>query len=210
MEADEHDIPDSTDWIGTPLAGLEAVEAALRCRVCKDFYDTPMLTSCNHTFCSVCIRRALSNEGKCPVCRAPDQELKLRSNWATEEVVQAFISARPAIIAVARDPPAQIPTAGPSSPKRRLEDEEVDDFRRSSKRLRSSARASKSRGMESTAEMARQEIDLTGEAEVSPEPGKIQQPDLSSDGPGSPYLRKITDRYVQTTVSSHALSVLSG
>jgi len=173
MEADEHDIPDSTDWIGTPLAGLEAVEAALRCRVCKDFYNTPMLTSCNHTFCSVCIRRALSNEGKCPVCRAPDQELKLRSNWATEEVVQAFTLARPALITVARDPPARVPTAGPSSPKRRLEEGEgndADDARRSSKRLRSSARASKSRGMEPTAEMARQEVDLTGEAESSPEP----------------------------------------
>ncbi|KAH7035793.1 uncharacterized protein B0I36DRAFT_239059 [Microdochium trichocladiopsis] len=171
MDGDEHDIADSTDWINTPLAGLVAVEAALRCQVCKDFYDTPMLTSCNHTFCSVCIRRALSNEGKCPLCRAPEQELKLRSNWATQEAVQAFTAARPALIKVARQPPGQIPVDGSASPKRQLEhDDEADDGRRSSKRLRSSARASKSRAMESTAEMARQEIDLTCEPENSPEP----------------------------------------
>ncbi|EQL03869.1 zinc finger domain-containing protein [Ophiocordyceps sinensis CO18] len=82
MPAD--DVPDSTDWLGTPLSGLAAVEAALRCQVCKDFYKTPMLTSCSHTFCSLCIRRALSNDGKCPVCRASEQELKLRSNCPGE------------------------------------------------------------------------------------------------------------------------------
>ncbi|OCL04313.1 hypothetical protein AOQ84DRAFT_226128, partial [Glonium stellatum] len=47
-------IPDSTDWLPTPLASLTPLEVALRCQVCKDFFDTPMLTSCAHTFCSLC------------------------------------------------------------------------------------------------------------------------------------------------------------
>ncbi|KHN99300.1 Postreplication repair protein uvsH/nuvA [Metarhizium album ARSEF 1941] len=96
------DVPDSTDWLGTALAGLAAVEAAMRCQVCKDFYKTPMITTCSHTFCSICIRRALSNDSKCPLCRAPEQELKLRSNWSMEESVEAFTKARPSALAVAR------------------------------------------------------------------------------------------------------------
>ncbi|KAI0596816.1 hypothetical protein F4775DRAFT_279816 [Biscogniauxia sp. FL1348] len=156
-------VTDSTDWLSTPLSGLSAVEAALRCQVCKDFYRTPMLTSCNHTFCSICIRRALSSDGKCPLCRASDQEMKLRSNWSMEEVVAAFTHARPAVLDFAQKPPiAAMPRA--RSPKRKLD--RYDDTsggdsssQPSSKRLRSSTRLSKSKSMEATAEMARQEVD---------------------------------------------------
>lgn len=98
------DVPDSTDWLATPLADFAAVEAGLRCRVCKDFYKTPMITSCSHTFCSLCIRRALSVDGKCPLCRKPEQELRLRSNWTIEETVEAFCRARPAALAFATKP----------------------------------------------------------------------------------------------------------
>ena len=95
-------VPDSTDWLSTPLTSLSAVEASMRCQVCKDFYQTPMITSCAHTFCSVCIRRCLSTEGKCPACRSSDQELKLRFNAAMEEAVQAFVRGREAILDYAR------------------------------------------------------------------------------------------------------------
>ena len=96
-------VSDSSDWLDTPIAKLAPVESALRCQVCKDFYDTPMITSCSHTFCSLCIRRCLTNDGKCPVCRAPDQELRLRRNWTVEEVVDAFKVARPDILHMAQD-----------------------------------------------------------------------------------------------------------
>ncbi|KAK6431890.1 E3 ubiquitin-protein ligase rad18 [Oleoguttula sp. CCFEE 5521] len=66
-------IPDSTDWLGTPLSSLADVENALHCQICKEFYDTPMITSCHHTFCSKCIRTSLSADGRCPACRASDQ-----------------------------------------------------------------------------------------------------------------------------------------
>ncbi|KXJ89170.1 hypothetical protein Micbo1qcDRAFT_189734 [Microdochium bolleyi] len=171
MDGDDQDITDPTDWLGTPLASLVSVESALRCQVCKDFYKTPMLTSCNHTFCSACIRRALLDEGKCPLCRKGDQESKLRSNWSILDAVQAFMSARPALVQVARNPPAHAPCPASTSPKHTLEDDgDGDETRRSSKRLRSAARASKTRAMESTAEMARQEIDLTHDPEPEPEP----------------------------------------
>src|SRR5215469_15342374 len=50
-------LPDPTDWLNTSLPSFATLESALRCQVCKDFYDTPMITSCSHTFCSLCIRR---------------------------------------------------------------------------------------------------------------------------------------------------------
>ncbi|GAO19800.1 hypothetical protein UVI_02064010 [Ustilaginoidea virens] len=113
-------VADSTDWLETSLAPLAAVEAALRCQVCKDFYNTPMITSCSHTFCSICIRRALSNDGKCPLCRAPEQELKLRSNWSLEETVEAFSRARPAALALGLKT-----TRTGEAPKRKAGDDET-------------------------------------------------------------------------------------
>lgn len=96
------DIPDSTDWLDTPLSLLAPLESSLRCQVCKDFFDNPVITSCSHTFCSLCIRRCLSTEGKCPVCRSSDQETKLRRNWIVQELLEAFQNARPSVLELAR------------------------------------------------------------------------------------------------------------
>ena len=96
------DLPDSTDWLDTPLSLLAPLESSLRCQVCKDFFDNPVITSCSHTFCSLCIRRCLSSEGKCPACRSSDQETKLRRNWAVQEFVEAFTNARPSVLDLAR------------------------------------------------------------------------------------------------------------
>ncbi|KAI0889524.1 DNA repair protein rad18 [Annulohypoxylon maeteangense] len=161
------DVADSTDWLSTPLSGLAAVEAALRCQVCKDFYKTPMLTSCNHTFCSICIRRALSNDGKCPLCRTSEQEMKLRSNWSMEEVVATFTKTRTSILLFAR---SQGVVAEPS--KRKLEETEDSEsgIQPSGKRLRSSTRLSKSRSMEATSEMARLEADIPDQDQSNFEP----------------------------------------
>ena len=98
-----YNITDSSDWLNTPVASLRSVEAALRCQVCKDFYNTPMLTTCCHTFCSLCIRRCLTGDGKCPTCRSSDQEIRLRRNWAVEELVDAFTAARPSILKLGQD-----------------------------------------------------------------------------------------------------------
>ncbi|MCJ1421620.1 E3 ubiquitin-protein ligase rad18 [Xylographa parallela] len=98
-----YEVTDSSDWLSTPVAPLRSVEAALRCQVCKDFYNTPMLTTCCHTFCSLCIRRCLTSDGKCPICRSSDQEIRLRRNWAVQEVVDTFTAARPSILQLGQD-----------------------------------------------------------------------------------------------------------
>lgn len=100
---DSFNVTDPTDWLQTPTPQVSQVEAALRCQVCKDFYNTPMITSCSHTFCSLCIRRCLTNDGICPVCRTPDQEVRLRRNWTVAELVDAFQIARPALIQLGKD-----------------------------------------------------------------------------------------------------------
>ncbi|KAK6586909.1 hypothetical protein PZA11_000199 [Diplocarpon coronariae] len=135
----DDELEDSTDWLETPLRSLAAVDSALRCQVCKDFYQTPMITSCSHTFCSLCIRRCLSNDGQCPACRTKDQEFKLRHNAAMEDLVEAFRKGRPDVLEFARRPD----TVGKGfSPKRRREVlDSGDEEEVPKKRTRTSGRA---------------------------------------------------------------------
>ncbi|KXX77867.1 hypothetical protein MMYC01_204635 [Madurella mycetomatis] len=152
------DVPDSTDWLGTPLAELMPVEQAFRCHVCKDFYNSPMLTSCNHTFCSICIRRCLSVDGKCPLCRALDQESKLRGNWALREAVDAFVKSRAALLQFAR---AAATTTTPGSPKRKAADMDGSaEEAQGNKRPRMTTRSSKAKAVEATAAIMREEADV--------------------------------------------------
>ncbi|KAK3491611.1 uvs-2 protein [Neurospora crassa] len=175
---DAFNVPDSTDWLGTPLACLMPVEQAFRCHVCKDFYDSPMLTSCNHTFCSLCIRRCLAVDSKCPLCRATDQESKLRGNWALREAVEAFKKSRKVLLEFARAPPiAQVaPTgqAGPSSPSKRkaTEMEGPKEEDPESKRPRRSTRSTRARAAELTAAILQEEQDTTPSAD----PDYVDQP----------------------------------
>lgn len=119
MSGAADDLADSTDWLNTPLSGLAPLESGLRCQVCKDFFTTPMITSCSHTFCSLCIRRYLSQEGRCPACRESDQEMKLRRNWAVEELVAHFTQARSSMLAFARQPPPRLEPQESDRPKKR-------------------------------------------------------------------------------------------
>ncbi|KAI9675174.1 MAG: E3 ubiquitin-protein ligase rad18 [Trizodia sp. TS-e1964] len=139
-------IPDSTDWLDTPLSGFAAVEVALRCQVCKEFYTTPLLTSCSHTFCSLCIRRCLSNDGKCPTCRASLQEVQLRRNGVLEELVDAFKATRAAALKIARaGTPASVVMRSPVPPKRKLDEMDMayEDAASSSGLIRTRSRRRK-------------------------------------------------------------------
>lgn len=98
MPADHPEVSDPTDWDVTRFAFLAPLDQALRCEICKDFYTAPVLTSCSHTFCSLCIRRTLVADGKCPTCRAPVQEYTLRKNNTVQDVLDAFADARPRLL----------------------------------------------------------------------------------------------------------------
>ncbi|SPQ25087.1 0767dc3f-4b41-4cad-9f86-f026bbcaf26a [Thermothielavioides terrestris] len=179
VTGDPFDVPDSTDWLGTPLAGLMQVEQAFRCHVCKDFYNSPMITSCNHTFCSICIRRCLSVDGKCPLCRALDQESKLRGNWALREAVDAFVKSRDVLLRFAKN---ASDAATPRSPKRKMtEMAEPSEEQRDNKRPRMPTRSSKAKAAEVTAALMREEADVSeGEdstyCEPEPDDGLVACP----------------------------------
>ncbi|KAF1955671.1 DNA repair protein rad18 [Byssothecium circinans] len=97
-----NNLPDSTDWIPTTLPAFSPLEAALRCEVCKEFYNNPVITSCSHTFCSLCIRRCIAVDGKCPACKSACQADKLVMNIAIREVVSRWVDARPSALELAR------------------------------------------------------------------------------------------------------------
>ncbi|KAE8134412.1 hypothetical protein BDV38DRAFT_162864 [Aspergillus pseudotamarii] len=173
------DLPDSTDWLGTPLSLLTPLESALRCQVCKDFFDNPVITSCCHTFCSLCIRRCLSTEGKCPACRSSDQELKLRRNWAVQELVEAFQNARPNALDLARraaaekQGEAEVGTAQPASKKRKVDERDGSNTEVSEGRQT----RSRTKGVERQTEPAPMEVvEDSQDEEYVPEDGLVACP----------------------------------
>lgn len=193
-----YDVPDTTDWLKTPLECLMPVEQAFRCHVCKDFYNSPMITSCSHTFCSLCIRRCLSVDGKCPLCRKTDLESKLRGNWALREAVESFTSCRVAILEFARKPATVAPVAPPKRKVCEVEDSEDKD-EPTPKRTRRSTRSRSTRGAEAMAAMAQEEVEVSGSDaadEYKPEPGTIVYP----DGTSSELLTSLDDGLVDCPI----------
>ena len=120
------DVPDPSDWLQTSLPQLGPVEQSLRCQVCKDFFDTPMITSCSHTFCSLCIRRCLTTDGRCPVCRTQDQAIKLRANSTVQELVDAFKVARPVVLQLSQNVTATGDGSGQTK-KRKIDYTDMED-----------------------------------------------------------------------------------
>ena len=137
---DALEVSDPTDWLETPLPSLAPLDTALRCQVCRDFFTTPMITSCSHTFCSLCIRHCLGNDGKCPTCRKEDQASKLKNNYAIEDLVEAFQRARPHVLEHARNISEEV-VSGFSSKRKCIETEIDDGSSPARKRNRSGRRA---------------------------------------------------------------------
>jgi E3 ubiquitin-protein ligase RAD18 len=139
------ELPDSTDWIKSSLPLFEPLEASLRCEVCKEFYENPVITTCSHTFCSLCIRRCISSDGKCPSCKNGCSAERLLPNFAVREIVNRFRAARPTALQLARES-QENDTEAANERKRKLEDANVEDegnTRRTRSRItRSSSRRS--------------------------------------------------------------------
>lgn len=62
--------------------------ASLLCPICQDVYVDPVITSkCHHSFCAECIRKSLSFELQCPLCRGRLAEAELHPNLALHGLV---------------------------------------------------------------------------------------------------------------------------
>ncbi|KAF1990899.1 DNA repair protein rad18 [Aulographum hederae CBS 113979] len=177
------DLADSTDWLNTSLPAFAALDSALRCQVCKDFYDTPMITSCSHTFCSLCIRQCLSAEGKCPACRASDQTSKLRINTTVQDLVEAFKVARPTALELARrgsfvDVDAQAGQRGGRKRKadNSILDEDEEEAHSQRRKTRRSTRGVSSQTMPSQEVIYVDDEEDGGDASYQPEDGLVSCP----------------------------------
>src|SRR5579859_4371247 len=92
---DKSDLSDPSDWTHTALSSLYPLDSNLRCLICKDFYTAPVITTCLHTFCSLCIRRSLSSEAICPACRTTNiSDSGLRQNKVVADLVENFVAVR--------------------------------------------------------------------------------------------------------------------
>jgi DNA repair protein Rad18 len=98
----------------------------LRCEVCKEFLSNPVITSCSHTFCSICIRRCIASDGKCPSCKSACSSDKLTPNIAVREVVMRFQEARPKALDMARADKEE-KERPPINNKRKLDDTDMED-----------------------------------------------------------------------------------
>jgi hypothetical protein len=50
MDCKLEDITDPSDF---PVDHLKKLDSSLRCPICKDFFDGPVILHCGHTFCSL-------------------------------------------------------------------------------------------------------------------------------------------------------------
>ncbi|MCJ1265570.1 E3 ubiquitin-protein ligase rad18 [Lobaria immixta] len=171
-------VTDPTDWLQTSTPQVSQVEAALRCQVCKDFFNTPMITSCSHTFCSLCIRRCLTNDGICPICRTPDQEVRLRRNWTVAELVEAFQVARPALIQLGKDLQATNLQISLGKSKRKFDESHNDESGKEDKRCTRQRQTRSQKGASPNPRLLGTEtVDAEdGDSEYQPEDGLTSCP----------------------------------
>ena len=51
---DSTDVQDPTDFPPSSTApGLRALDSALRCNICQELYEAPVVLTCGHCFCSL-------------------------------------------------------------------------------------------------------------------------------------------------------------
>ncbi|XP_062841498.1 tripartite motif containing 35-28 [Trichomycterus rosablanca] len=68
------------------------LESELTCPVCQDIFRDPLLLSCSHSFCRVCLEASWKNKSKktCPVCRKNCDEEKPIPNLALKNTSESF------------------------------------------------------------------------------------------------------------------------
>ncbi|TRY61620.1 hypothetical protein TCAL_09103 [Tigriopus californicus] len=101
----------------------------LRCRICYDLYQAPVITGCGHHFCAQCIRNYLNYKPQCPLCYQDTFEADLRPNRDFQAILelllerilpqmaaQTRISAPSAPLPPGPAPPGSAPTSAQTAP----------------------------------------------------------------------------------------------
>ncbi|CAL7933831.1 unnamed protein product [Xylocopa violacea] len=69
---------------------LKRIEDLLLCGICYEFMNTAVMTSCSHSYCSLCIRKYLHHKTQCPTCFTDTFEPDLRKNKVLDEIIVQF------------------------------------------------------------------------------------------------------------------------
>ncbi|KAI5956838.1 RAD18 [Candida jiufengensis] len=91
-------ISDPSDFKSTTIPALSELDVLERCYICKEFFRAPVITSCNHTFCSQCIREYLITNNLCPLCKTEVFESSLKRDVLLEEIVGCYTRLRPFLL----------------------------------------------------------------------------------------------------------------
>ncbi|ORX74583.1 hypothetical protein DL89DRAFT_264422 [Linderina pennispora] len=104
------DIEDPTDW-PAEFAHLRETDQLLRCPICKEYLDTAMASAnCGHTFCSLCVRRCLSQKTQCPMCHDQLTESDLQPSRLIDSLVKSFKQGRRQLLdTLTRNPQSPAP-----------------------------------------------------------------------------------------------------
>ena len=89
---------DPSDWAHSALPSLSQLDALQRCLICKDLLKVPVITSCNHAFCLLCIRQHLQIDSSCPLCKSEQFESNLKHVILLEELVACYRALRPDLL----------------------------------------------------------------------------------------------------------------
>ncbi|KAG5312106.1 RAD18 ligase, partial [Acromyrmex insinuator] len=71
---------------------LQRIDALLQCGICYDYMDTSVITSCSHSYCSLCIRKYLHHKTQCPTCFEEIFEKDLRKNKLVDEIIIQYLN----------------------------------------------------------------------------------------------------------------------
>ncbi|CAO2840484.1 unnamed protein product [Amaranthus hypochondriacus] len=74
------------------LLHLQKLGLELKCSLCLELYNKPMLLPCDHIFCSSCVPKSNLFGLQCPLCKFPYVEQDLRQAPSMENVVNIYKS----------------------------------------------------------------------------------------------------------------------
>lgn len=66
------------------------------CPVCREIFCDPVLLSCSHSLCKVCLQQCWKTKGSldCPVCRRKSSSLEPPLNLALKKLCELFLESR--------------------------------------------------------------------------------------------------------------------
>ncbi|XP_078007511.1 E3 ubiquitin-protein ligase TRIM69 isoform X3 [Phascolarctos cinereus] len=73
----------------TTIANMEDITKELHCQLCHDWFHRPVMLSCSHNFCKLCIEKSWRHRQKpeCPECLIPCQNKSFIPNMVLEKLV---------------------------------------------------------------------------------------------------------------------------